>query len=230
MRISQWALPLALCLLPVAVFAAEEGGTPPTRGEPAAGKELAQQGHPDKSAVMPCQSCHGAQGEGNAQAGFPRLAGLSPGYMVGQLRDFASGDRGNHPTMISIAKALSEQEMWDVSAYYADQEVELGSAEELSEEQQRTGERLALRGRAEEAVPACAACHGPQGRGLPPQFPRIGGQHAAYLEKQLTDFAEGNRANDASAMMRAIAGKLSAEDMEAVSAYFRRVGGEQGNP
>ncbi len=228
MRIPFWALPLALPLLSGAAFAAEGTATAPPQGDPTAGKELAQQGHPDKSAVMPCQSCHGAQGQGNPQAGFPRLAGLSAGYMVAQLKDFGSGDRGNHPTMTRIAKALSEQEMWDVSAYYAGQEVELSSAGEVSEELQQTGKRLALRGRAGDAVPACAACHGPEGRGLPPQFPRIGGQHSAYLEKQLNDFAEGNRANDASAMMRDIAGKLSAEDMEAVAAYFRRAGDGQG--
>jgi len=228
MRIPSWALPLALPLLPGVAFAAEGATTAPPQGDPTVGKELVQQGDPDDPAVMPCQSCHGAQGKGNAQAGFPRLAGLSSGYMVAQLKDFASGDRGNHPTMTRIAKALSEQAMRDVSAYYAGQQVELGSAEDVSEELLQTGERLALRGRAEEAVPACAACHGPEGRGLPPQFPRIGGQHAAYLEKQLNDFAGGNRTNDPSAMMRDTAAKLSAEDIKAVAAYFRRVGDGQG--
>jgi len=60
-------------------------------------------------AAMACVTCHGAEGEGMAAAGFPRLAGLSAGYMKKQLADFASGERAN-PIMQPIAAALSSEE------------------------------------------------------------------------------------------------------------------------
>lgn len=213
----------------VAVTAAAEEAAPTSgKGDPQAGKELVMKGDPDKPTVMACQSCHGPRGKGNPQAGFPRLAGLSQGYMVRQLRDFASGKRANHPTMANIAKGLSTEGMRDVSAYYARQEVAAPETGKVPAERLEEGRRLALVGVAEEGVPACSACHGPGGEGIPPRFPRIGGQHAAYLEKQLSDFAKGQRSNDPSAMMRTIAGQLSAEQMKAVAAFYSRPAGSGG--
>ncbi len=70
-------------------------------------------------------------------------------------------------------------------------------------------------------VPACASCHGPQGKGIPTQFPRLAGQHADYTYAQLNAFRVGARANDAAKMMRTIAAKMTDADMKAVAAYIQ---------
>jgi len=158
-------------------------------------------------------------GSGNATANFPRLAGQDVDYMVKQLKDFASGDRANYPTMKNIAGGLSEQQMYDVGAYYAGKQISVEGAD-ASQDMLKLGERIAKQGLAKKGVPACSSCHGPEGRGIPPVFPQIGGQHASYIAKQLTDWQAGNRANDPAQMMKDVAPKLSDEQKQAVGAYF----------
>jgi cytochrome c553 len=68
-------------------------------------------------------------------------------------------------------------------------------------------------------VAACAACHSPNGSGIPAQFPRLAGQHAEYIESQLKAFRTGERANDANGMMRAVAAKLSDAEIKALAEY-----------
>ena len=75
-------------------------------------------------------------------------------------------------------------------------------------------------GNAGTGLPACAACHGPTGAGIPTQFPRLGGQHADYILAQLKAFRAGDRANDAGKMMRTIANKMSDQEMLAVANYI----------
>jgi cytochrome c553 len=70
-------------------------------------------------------------------------------------------------------------------------------------------------------VPACASCHGPQGKGIPVQFPRLAGQHSDYVYAQLNNFRLGERANDGAKMMRTIAAKMTDADMKAVAAYIQ---------
>ncbi|KPV39799.1 hypothetical protein AN478_11585 [Thiohalorhabdus denitrificans] len=180
------------------------------------------QGKPDEPTVMPCQSCHGQDGKGQAPSKFPRLAGQDMQYMVKQLKDFASGDRTNYPTMTNIAKGMSEEEMWDAARYYHEKQVSVEGAD-AEQSVIDMGEQIAERGVPEEDVPACTSCHGPKGKGVPPVFPQIAGQHASYIKKQLQDWEGGNRANDPAKMMTEIAPKLSEEQMEAVGAYFSNV-------
>jgi cytochrome c553 len=85
------------------------------------------------------------------------------------------------------------------------------------------GEALFRGGKLEQGMPACTGCHAPDGSGnAAAGFPHLGGQHAQYVAKQLTDFREGNRTNDGDSMiMRGIAAKLSNKDIEAVSSYIQ---------
>lgn len=208
---------VALAALMVAPAMADEHAK--MEGDAEAGKEIAANGLEDNPLVMACQSCHGMDGSGNATANFPRLAGQNTEYFVKQLKDFASEDRANYDQMKNIAGGLSEQQMHDVAAYYAQQEVSPEGAD-ASQETLDMGEKIAKQGVAEKDVPACTSCHGPQGRGVPPVFPQIGGQHASYITKQLNDWEAGDRANDPASMMKDIAPKLSQEQKEAVGAYF----------
>lgn len=55
---------------------------------------------------------------------------------------------------------------------------------------------------------------------MPAQYPRLSGQHAEYIEAQLKAFRSGARANDPSASMRGVAGRLSDREIEAVADYI----------
>ena len=70
-----------------------------------------------------------------------------------------------------------------------------------------------------QADAACAGCHGPEGAGIPSQYPRIAGQFAEYVEAQLKAFKSGARANDPNGMMRVVAAKMSDQEIKAVAEY-----------
>ncbi|HAO32028.1 MAG TPA: cytochrome c4, partial [Candidatus Competibacteraceae bacterium] len=162
-------------------------------GDPAAGKA--------KSAT--CAACHTADGNSiNPQ--YPKLAGQSADYLFKQLQDYKSGARAN-PIMLGMVAPLSPQDMEDLAAYYASQQVARAAADPKLAPQ---GEALFRGGNLNSGVAACAACHGAVGAGNPAaKFPALAAQHSDYLEAQLKAFRAMERANDAGQMMRAIAAK-----------------------
>ncbi len=169
-----------------------------------------------QAASAVCAACHGANGV-SSNPEWPSLAGLGETYIFRQLQAFKSGERKD-PLMSPQAQALNEQQMQDLAAYYASlgQMQPAGASEELVE----LGEQIYFGGLPEKGVPACAACHGPVGAGNPAAaYPAIGGQQPVYLVKQLTAYRLGERATDPNSMMRDIAGKLSDEEIQAVSSY-----------
>ncbi|ERI52460.1 cytochrome c4 [Pseudomonas sp. AOB-7] len=179
----------------------------------AAGDAAAGQGK-----VAVCGACHGADGNSPAP-NFPKLAGQGERYLLKQLHDIKSGNR-QVVEMTGMLDNLSDQDMADIAAYFASQQMSVGAADPKLVER---GEALFRGGKLEEGMPACTGCHSPNGAGLDAAgFPQLGGQHATYVAKQLTDFREGNRTNDGDAMiMRAIAAKLSNKDIEAVSSFIQ---------
>jgi cytochrome c553 len=175
-------------------------------GDVAAGKK--------KSAV--CATCHSTDGNSLSDA-FPKLAGQHESYIVKQLMDFKSGAREN-ALMAPMASNLSEQDMADLGAYFASQKTAPGA---VSEEYVALGEKIYRGGNKETGVPACMACHGPNGSGMPAaKWPKLSAQYNTYIETQLKAFADGTRTNDPNGMMGDIASKLSAKEMKAVSAYI----------
>ena len=82
-----------------------------------AGERIANKGAAQAGAVA-CASCHGADGGGNEQTGFPRLAGLNANYIESQLHAYKQGQRKN-PVMSGMAAPLTEQDIKAVAAYYA---------------------------------------------------------------------------------------------------------------
>jgi cytochrome c553 len=168
-------------------------------------------------AVM-CGACHGADGN-SAAPNFPKLAGQGERYLLKQLNDIKSGDR-SVVEMTGLLDNLSDQDLADISAYYASQKMSVGAADPKLVAR---GEALFRGGKLNEGMPACTGCHSPDGAGLAAAgFPQLGGQHAGYVAKQLTDFREGNRTNDGDSMiMRGIAAKLSNKDIEAVSSFIQ---------
>ena len=171
-----------------------------------------------KAKVAVCGACHGADGN-SAAPNFPKLAGQGEKYLLKQLHDVKSGKR-QIVEMTGMLTNLSDQDLADIAAYFASQKMSVGAADPAMVER---GEALFRGGKLAEGMPACTGCHSPDGAGLAAAgYPKLGGQHAAYVAKQLTDFREGNRTNDGDAMtMRAIAAKLSNKDIEAVSSYIQ---------
>ena len=188
-------------------------------GEPAAPRDLALKGRPG---VAPCAQCHGANGEGQVAAGFPRLAGLPREYLAKQLHDFRAGRRKN-PVMAPIAMALDAPAIDTLSAYYADLKAAPPTTLQAGSVESALGARIAQRGNWDKDVPACFACHGESGSGVPPHFPSIANQPASYTAKQLRDWKSGERANDPNALMKSVAARLSEEEIDSVAAYLQNL-------
>jgi thiosulfate dehydrogenase len=180
----------------------------------AAGNAIAHQGVPPS--VPACISCHGAKGEGNAQAGFPRLAGLSGGYLATQLNDFAGGAR-QQPVMSPIAKGMTPEARANVAAYFASLTAPSSAS---AQKPDAAGEQLALHGNWKNGVPACVSCHGDQGSGVGDVFPALAGQPAAYIKTQLAAWKAGTRAPGPLGLMSAIAKRLSDQEADVVATYF----------
>jgi cytochrome c553 len=169
-----------------------------------------------KAAV--CGACHGPDGN-SAAPNFPKLAGQGERYLLKQMNDIKAGNR-TVLEMTGLLNNVSDQDMADIAAYFASQKGSVGAADPKVVAR---GEALFRGGKLEQGMPACTGCHAPDGSGnAAAGFPHLGGQHAQYVAKQLTDFREGNRTNDGDSMiMRGIAAKLSNKDIEAVSSYIQ---------
>jgi cytochrome c553 len=184
--------------------------------EPAAEKPAASKPDPAKGQAIStqvCGACHTADGSRGSPAN-PILAGQHPEYLQKQLQDFKSGKR-NNPIMKGFASTLSDDDMKNVAAFYASKSAKPGFAK--NKESIKLGEKIYRAGLGEKAVPACAGCHSPNGAGIPAQYPRIGGQHADYIEAQLVGWRGGARASNV--QMRAIAARLSDAEIKAVADY-----------
>ena len=176
-------------------------------GDPTAGKA--------KSAT--CAACHNADGN-SAVAQYPKLAGQSADYLVKQLQEYKSGARAN-PIMAGMVAPLSPQDMEDLAAYFAAQQIARGAANPALAP---VGEALFRGGNLTNGVAACAACHGATGAGNPAaKFPALAGQHAEYVETQLKAFRAMERANDAGQMMRGVAAKMTDPEIKAVASYVQ---------
>ncbi len=160
-----------------------------------------------------CVACHAADGSRGSPAN-PILAGQHPEYLAKQLTEFKSGKR-NNAVMKGFAGTLSDEDIRNVSAFYASKSAKPGFAK--NKDGVKLGEKIYRGGVADKAVAACAGCHSPNGAGIPAQYPRVGGQHADYTEAQLVAFRSGARGN--SEPMRIIAGKMSDAEIKAVSDY-----------
>lgn len=210
-RLRRACLLVALCSLPPVVLAQSPDRT---LGLSIASKGTAQ-------GATACATCHGPKGEGNAAAGFPRLAGVGRTYLLEQLNAFASGYRKN-AVMQPIAKALTAPERTAVALYFSKLPSPLASPvnDRTDVSPNDTGAWLATRGRWKDGIPACVQCHGPGGAGVGESFPPLAGQSAAYIETQLHDWKKGLRPPGPFALMIVIAGKLSDGDISAVAKYY----------
>lgn len=180
---------------------------------------IANQGN-DQGAPA-CVACHGAEGTGQAAAGFPRLAGLNAAYLQRQLDDFASGMRDN-AVMKPVATALSEAERKALGEYYSKMPIPAALVKPTTPmlATDSVGALLATRGRWSQQVPACVQCHAPGGVGVGANFPPLAGQSALYIEHQLQAWKQRSRRNDPLELMQHISKALSDGDITAVATWF----------
>ncbi len=170
-----------------------------------------------KIASQVCAACHGADGNSAAPAN-PHLAGQHAEYLAKQLHDFKANKDRKNPVMMGMATPLSADDIRDVAAHYAAQKPKPAAAKD--KELVALGQKIYRGGIVATGVPACAACHGPNGAGIPAQYPRLAGQFPEYTASQLRAFRSEERANDANRMMRGFAGRMTDREILAVSEYL----------
>lgn len=171
--------------------------------------------------VAGCARCHGRDGEGHPSGAFPALAGQSATYLRHALYAYADGAR-HSGVMQPLAVLLPPEDIDRIAAHYADMPAPpAADAPSASDTSDSLGRRIALRGVPEERVPACVGCHGPPARDRNPAYPRIAGQHEAYLRLQLELFRAGHRGGGPYAdIMRQAAQPLTDEQIRAVARYY----------
>ncbi|MBN8488401.1 MAG: cytochrome c4 [Burkholderiales bacterium] len=172
-----------------------------------------------RRALHVCAACHGEGGR-SASAAYPSLAGQPAQYTIRQLKDFRSQQRAeadNKAYMWGVSALLDDDTIQALADYYAVQAPPPGRT--------RGPDRLLKEGRRlfEDGVPssgirACAGCHGDRGEGAA-GFPRLAGQHADYLERQLRGFS--TRLRPHGVLMRAETAGMTAQQMKAVAAYLQ---------
>ena len=184
----------------------------------AAGATLVGDAAAGQAKTAVCGACHGPDGNSMAP-NFPKLAGQGDRYLLKQLHEIKDGKR-TVLEMTGLLTNLNDQDLADIAAYYSSQKSSVGAADPALVAR---GEALFRGGNLEKGLPACTGCHSPDGQGnATAGFPHLGGQHASYIEKQLTDFREGDRTNDGDSMvMRSIAAKLSNKDIKALASYIQ---------
>lgn len=176
------------------------------------GKALAQQ---------VCSICHGVDGN-STNPTFPRLAGQQEPYLIAQLTEFRShgrSDPAGSEYMWGISRHLTDTQIQQLAAYFAQQKP--GADQSVNPRLEADGKAIFMKGLVSQNIPACETCHGAsgQGNGI---FPRIAGQHADYIAKQLRVFKE-TEMRPAGAVMKVITHDLTPDEIKAVAAYVSTI-------
>ncbi len=174
-----------------------------------------------KIATEVCAACHGADGN-STSAVNPSIAGQHADYITLQLSHFKSGVRAN-PVMQGMAAPLSADDMRALGAYFSRQKPKGLAAKDI--ELVKAGQALWRGGDSATGVPACSACHGPTGAGVPKNYPRVAGQYADYTYAQLKAFKSGERGMDKDGkdvngrVMHGVVKAMTDRQMKAVAEY-----------
>jgi len=163
---------------------------------------------PPPVAAQTCVACHGEAGASTNPI-YPILAGQNMRYIYLQLKDFKEGRRSD-PQMSPMAANLSKEGMLALATYFSEQppppNVFNADASKAAKGKQRADDTL------------CTMCHQGSYQGQN-EIPRLAGQHFDYIKKQLVDFKNKTRTNDAG-NMTSVSGTLSDEDIENIAHYL----------
>ena len=171
-----------------------------------------------------CAACHAADGNSGI-AMYPKLAAQHSAYIYRQTLDIKEGKRtnGSAAVMKPMVMNLSEQDILNVSAFYAKQQAKSGEANPKQNDPVLGG-KIYRGGLVDKKVPACMSCHGPSGAGIPGggteivAYPRLGGQHMAYVVDQMKAYKTGQRKN---AIMEDIAKRMTEEELNSVANFIQ---------
>jgi len=206
---------LVLALAAIATGCTTTENSSRNLGDPSVhGKTLAEQ---------VCSDCHGVTGN-SINPTFPRLAGQHEWYLISQLKGFKAHGRMDPPGfeyMWGISRSLTDAQIKELAAYYSAQKP--GAADQPENTKlENEGKAIFSNGISSEGVPACMACHGAEGAGSG-QFPRIAGQHADYIVKQLNVFQRSAEERADATAMKVVAHNLKPEEIKAVAAYVSTI-------
>ena len=171
-------------------------------------------------AATTCSTCHGTDGRSTAPT-FPNLAAQTAPYLEQQLKAFRDQTRADPDAqayMWGMASQMSDELISAIAAHYAAQAPARGRA--TAPKLEAAGKIIFQQGVVDKGIPACATCHGNQAQGNGP-FPRLAGQHAGYLLKQMLVIQSVLRL---APVMHGVIKELTRAQMEAVAAYLQAVG------
>jgi cytochrome c553 len=171
----------------------------------------------EEKAVNLCSTCHGPRGISRSPE-FPILAAQKQGYLEAQIDAFKKKTRSEkdaHDFMWGIASNLPDSVVVGIATYYATQPPAPGRVEDAS--LAAKGKELFDKGLPDRGIPACASCHGANAEGLA-DFPRLAGQHAKYVVKQLNYIQSLVRA---APVMHGIVKDLTPAEMQALALYVQ---------
>ena len=166
-----------------------------------------------------CLGCHGIVGY---RASFPEIhrvpmiSGQGAAYIASALNAYKKGDR-KHPTMRGVAQSLSDQDIADLSAFYAASGVVAGAAP-LAKAADGSAKAMELITKG-----ACASCHGDSfSKPLDPTYPKIAGQHSDYLYVALKAYKTENnpQVGRGNAIMGGIAKQFSHAELKVLADYL----------
>lgn len=170
----------------------------------------------DQLVTTVCAACHGADGNGGAVPGVPRLAGLQAAYISKQLKDYLGGKRKSD-LMSAVVASLDESDVPGLAAYYARQKPAPAQVREPA--LVGAGKAMFDDGNVDTGVPACVGCH-QEGAVGNERNPRIAGQHPDYAIEQMKQFRNGTRSNDRNKAMRIVAERMTDDEVRAVAEYL----------
>lgn len=193
------------------------------KGDVARGKQLNQE--------MMCASCHGEAGQALTR-NWPSTAGQRVEYTYKMLLDYAQGRFAKHQgadAMAAAASMLNQQQMADLSVYYAAQSLPTASVKpELSKAAHKNADIIVRQGDAKRLITPCASCHGVKGEGGINETPALAGQEALHFERTMQAYKQATRVSDSYGMMRMIASNLTDEEIKSLAAYYANLPVQKG--
>lgn len=180
-------------------------------------------GNPDVAgktlALQVCSNCHGVDGN-STSPNFPRLAGQPTAYIELQLKSFRAHQRSDPAGFVymwGLSRKLTDAQIAGIAAHFHDSTPTANPAG--SGPKAAAGKTIFEQGVSDEHVPACASCHGENAQGHD-EFPRLAGQHAGYVRKQLDVFQRTEQRPEGP-LMKAVAHELKPEEIAAVADYVQ---------
>ena len=168
-----------------------------------------------------CSNCHGLDGN-SVSPNFPRLAAQQPAYTIEQLTGFRThhrSDPAGFEYMWGLSRHLTDAQIKGLAEYFAAQAPAPNPSRDTALSQR--GREVFEHGVPGKGIPPCASCHGDRGQGNA-SFPRLAGQHADYVVKQLLVFQRTDERPEG-AVMKTVAHLLTRDNMQAVAEYVQGI-------